>query len=506
MPVTETSGVAATVNPQNPILDSLEGFADQLMKAKSQQKQEAMAQLDWMMKTTERSGGKFLPDPAAVEKLIKKAGLPKMMTGAGGTSGGTTNDMFKAMASHAQKLGEADEAKAAAEKDQAEHDSVISKLETKLGDPDLAPEVKSKTLGALASLGKRTLSQVLEAGVMDHLNTDQREHLLEAKKRELMGEPSDKDIADHVMELTPKLIEDYDGDTGKAMEAATLLAHGEKLPPELQPPMTDKRLDQDAKIAQMGIELGWSSSMTAQAMAARTTDVKKLSELYGWDPKVVAKLQPLKTRQVAASEREAAASERSAAASERTAASTEKLRDIQLSESKALSAERVARAFKEIQQGLHAGGKDPEMKSLLAQLEGVRRLQTIDKKAVPEETKKALTDQLMKSLTDADGVPLMREEDIPTFFGLSSAKGWTFNPPSDPKATETESAGGPQKQPISSLVTPSVMEEFMKQLPKDAQKVLQSIPDGINKFAGMLDDMLSGGHAARGASGTFDQK
>ncbi len=473
--------------------DPLQTFADHLQRAKEQQKAEARQGLDMMMQMTEKSGGRFVPDPKEVEKLAKKAGLPGLLTTSVSGGGGGAQDMFKGMAEHARSLGKAQEDTAAAQSEQAQHDKFVTHLETVAADPNSDDQTKAQAMAGLVISGKRTLNQALDAKVMDHLNPTQMEHVVQAREKELLGEPSETDISKMAFELTPKLIDDYDGDVGKAGQAANKIVRGETLPPELQPPMTDKKLTQEATIAQTAVELGWTPTMTAQAMAAKTTDVKKLGDLYGWNTETVSKLKPLKARMAAATEAQSEASLRGAKAQEREAGAAEQRVQIESRKEKADSIERVARAFKELAQA--SNSKDPELKTLNAQIDAVRKLQVIDKKAIPDSVKKPLVDQLMKSLTGPNGEPLMQEQDIPTFFGLSSAKGWVFAPPSDPEATKSETA--PKGDDSKPLYSPDVLGQFTGDMLKtfggaaktaaigNTKEILKPIYDLYQKDIGM---------------------
>jgi hypothetical protein len=485
MPVTEISGIAGTLGPGP---DPLQAFAEHLQRAREQDRNQAMQQLDWMMKMTEQSGGRFTPDPKELEKVAKRAGLPKQILGGAGGA----QSAFTGMAEHAGKMSQAQEAQAAATAEAAKHEQLLTKLESAAIDEGGTDESRAHAQTMLGLGGKRTLAQLVDAGVMQHLNPDQKKALVQAKEDELLGKPTEKDYDTEANKILPSLIDDYDGDTVKAVQAAGKLVRRESLPPELQPPMTDQRLKRDTQIAQHGVEMGWTPTMIAQAQAAKTTDTAALAKTYGWDKDLVDKLEPLKVREVKDKEAQTAAYGRMATAEERRVG-------IESEKAKADSVERVARAWKELAQA--GNTKDPEMKQLTAQIENLRRLQTM-KAPIPADTLKAVSDQLMKSLTDENGVPLMHEGDVPTFMGMGSSKGWLPGGPADPEATKSEKKTAPGS-PEKSLTDPDVLKEFMHQFPGDAEKFLDSIPAGINKFGDWLDDFLAGGHASRGATGKF---
>lgn len=486
MPVSEVSGITGVIQGQQDPA-GLQQFAEHLQRAQESKRREAMAQIDWLMKMTTESGGRFTPDPAELEKLGKQAGLPKaILNGPGGAAGA-----FQGMAEHAKITSKAAEDTARAQSEQAQHDRLITHLETQAADPDATEETRDHALAMLGFAGKRTLAQIIDADALKSLNKEQRDALVQRHEDELLGKPSDAQLNKIANKMIPQLTEDYDGDINKAAQAANLIARRQPVPAELQPPMTDAKLKRDAEIAVSGVELGWTPTMIAQAQALKTMDTAKLSRDAGWNLIEVDALKPLKVRQ-------AEAEERRAAAAESEARSYGRMADISAEREKADSAVRIARAYKEL---MSVGGKDPEMKALLAQLEAVRRAQVIDKKAIPPAAIKGLTDQLMKSLTGTNGEPLMREGDVPAFFGLGNSKGWILSPPADTKALEGEK--GPANPDNMSLADPKVLEQFMKNFPGDVNKFMDSIPGGINKFGSWLDDLLAGGHGSRGASGQF---
>src|SRR5262252_8589117 len=101
MPVSEISGV--TIGPSatsNPLMD----FAEHLQRARANERQQAVQQLDFMMKLVEQSGGRFIPPTKELEKLAKQAGLPPAILAPAPGPGGQPGQMQSAFGGMAQAL------------------------------------------------------------------------------------------------------------------------------------------------------------------------------------------------------------------------------------------------------------------------------------------------------------------------------------------------------------------------------------------------------------------
>lgn len=183
MPISMINPIAATL-PMQP--DPLASFAEHLQRAQENDRQQAVQQLDFMMKMTEQSGGRFTPDPKELEKVAKRAGLPKGVLGGGG---GQLTGAFGGMAeaARAKEKMATEQAQASLEATRAGTQSSLAqtrqteqttrfqaehqKIETQANDA-LLRITKNDYTGDEASMKQQRIADATLYGMIHNLNPD----------------------------------------------------------------------------------------------------------------------------------------------------------------------------------------------------------------------------------------------------------------------------------------------------------------------------------------------
>jgi len=230
MAITSVSGIAGEVQaPQNPFA----GFAEQMIRAKAMQRDEARQGLEFMAKMTQESGGRFLPDPKEVEKLAKRAGMPNMLTASG-------ESIFTGMAASAKQREQAATERGTAELEQlraqtkelgarttqAESADALNqlniamakneqRLQTMIGDPQASQQDRTKAATQLAFLKNPTgeNAALLELSQKDPEAFARHTDAVLAQKE---GRMTDEQRRIEATKNAPAFAQYFGGDEGKA--------------------------------------------------------------------------------------------------------------------------------------------------------------------------------------------------------------------------------------------------------------------------------------------------
>lgn len=472
MPISLVPGSTGAINAggsgqqQNPF----EGFAQQLLAAKQMQRQEAMQQLEWMANMAERSRGKFLPDPAEVDKLVKKAGLPKMMTSEGG---GDTAAMFKGIGESAAKMEglesnritaatEASQAQTAASKAQTgqitletEHAQMLQNLEAILADDAAPSEKKSQASLMLMAAGKLTP----EAGALMSATPSQRSAVMDTIVKRATGEMTDTEKSKYIIEQATATKDDFDSiDDARKYWGAILSGQT----PTVMPKISPAKLKDNLMLYATGAELGLSPQMMNEYIAAKG-DVSKIKNWPAAIKTTAMKQLEIMEKELGLKAREVAVAERGVAVSER--------------EEKSASAKRIADAWAALSKG-----EDEE----LAMAFNAMRQAQLSKNPLAPKIVEAIQDKMAAKF----GLVPVETKSI---LGLWTSRGYEFGGKSDSEALKdvTTETGGDMG---AGLFNPAVMGGAITRTlkaPMDIENaVIKGAPGAVKAGAEEIADFI----------------